>query len=104
MLVVTEEICPLVNGALQITYLQVRISLTLQNLLQCPQSSNLLAVQLDGGVMEATKYHFKPSSSLLHTLQTGSTGEGQVNMPPFHLDTRHCQKSSAQANSASRFD
>lgn len=68
MLVVTEEICPLVNMALQIPYLQGRITVSLQNILRCPQSSNLLAVQLDGGVMKATNQHFKPSTWLLHAL------------------------------------
>lgn len=104
MLAVTGEICLLVNVALQISYLQVRIALSLQNLLQCPQSSNVLAVHLEGGVMKATNQHFKHSSSLLHSLQTGSRGRGQVNVPHLHLNTRHCQAYSAQAKSASQFD
>lgn len=86
MLVVRRKIFFSVNSNFQ-----VRTALSVQNLLECHDRSNFLAVQLDGGVMEAPTSNPPAVSCTPSELEEGDLGTQKVNVPRFLLDDRHSQ-------------
>lgn len=83
---------------------QVRTALSVQNLLGCHDSSNLLAVQLDGGIMKAPTLNPPAVSCTPSELEEGDLGTQKINVPHFLLDNRDSWIYPAQVIYASHND